>query len=54
MRISSRLKCQVHAVLAEHGVTPEQSDAFGKQGRGQLRKVVLPEISQHRVEANYA
>lgn len=38
--------------LAEHGVTPTQSDAFGKQGRGQLSKVVLPEISQHRVEAN--
>lgn len=52
MRVSSRLKCQVHAVLAEHGVTPAQSDAFGKQGRVQLSKVVLPEISQHRVEAN--
>jgi hypothetical protein len=52
MRVSSLLKCQVHAVLAEHGVTPVQSDAFGKQGRGQLSKVVLPEISQHRVEAN--
>lgn len=52
MRVSFRLECQVHAVLAEHGVTPTQSDAFGKRGRGQLSKVVLPEISQHRVGAN--
>ena len=52
MRITSRLKCQVHAVLAEHGVTTSVSDAFGKRGRQQLDQVALPEISRHRVEAN--
>jgi len=52
MRIASRLKCQVHAVLAEHGVTISVSDIFGKRGRQQLDQVVLPEISRHRVEAN--
>jgi hypothetical protein len=52
MRISSRLKCQVHAVLAKHGVTPEVSDIFGKRGQEVLKRVVLPEISQHRVDAN--
>lgn len=52
MRISSRLKCQVHAVLAEHGVTPPQSDAFGKGGRQLLGQLALPEISARRVEAN--
>src|SRR5215831_15066384 len=52
MRISSRLKCQVHAVLAEHGVTPPLSDAFGKSGRRLLGQLALPEISARRVEAN--
>lgn len=33
VRIGSRLKCQVHAILADHGVTPEPSDLFGRRGR---------------------
>lgn len=52
VRISSRLRCQVHAVLAEHGVTPPLSDAFGKRGRQLLAQLALPEISARRVEAN--
>lgn len=52
-RVRSRLKCQVHAVLAEHGVAlPEVADLFGKEGRSFLDGLRLPAISQRRVEAN--
>ena len=52
VRMSSRLKCQVHAMLAEHGVTPRQSDLFGRQGRQLLEELRLPQISQERVATN--
>lgn len=52
IRIRSRLKCQVHALLAEHGVTFELSDSFGQQGRHLLEELRLPPTSQRRVEAN--
>jgi transposase len=52
IRIRSRLKCQVHALLAEHGITLEVSDSFGKQGRELLDGLQLPLTSQNRVAAN--
>jgi len=51
MRISSRIRCQVHALLGEHGVVPPATDIFGKAGRVFLQAVRLPEISQQRLEA---
>ena len=52
VRVRTRLKCQIHAVLAEHGVLPEKTDLFGPGGRRQLAALQLPEISQNRIEAN--
>jgi transposase len=52
VRVRTRLKNQIHAVLAEHGVLPDKTDLFGTGGRQQLAALKLPEISQHRVEAN--
>src|SRR5438132_2541978 len=51
MRISSRIRCQVHALLGEHGVVPPATDIFGNAGRVFLQTVRLPEISRHRLEA---
>ena len=52
IRIRSRLKCQVHATLAEHGITTSMTDLFGKQGRRLLGELRLPEVSQQRIRAN--
>lgn len=52
VRIRSQLKCQVHAVLAEHAFLPEMSDAFGRAGRRFLEALELPAVSAHRIEAN--
>jgi transposase len=52
VRVRTRLKCQIHAVLAEHGVLPEKTDLFGPGGRRQLAALQLPEISQNRIDAN--
>ena len=51
MRISSRIRCQVHALLGEHGVIPPATDLFGKGGRVFLGALTLPPVSQHRLEA---
>src|SRR5438128_1350091 len=51
VRMRSRIKCQVHAVLAEHGVANPMSDLFGKSGRYLLQELRLPALSQSRVEA---
>ena len=52
VRIGSRLRCQIHALLAEHGVQVEHADLFGPAGRRFLASLHLPEISQRRMEAN--
>jgi transposase len=52
VRMSSRLKCQVQAVLAEHGLTPRPSDLFGREGRHLLEQLRLPQVSQERLAAN--
>jgi transposase len=51
VRIRARLKNQVHAVLAEHGVEVEMTDLFGSSGRRLLSELRLPAISQQRLEA---
>ena len=51
MRISSRIRCQVHALLGEHGVIPPATDLFGKGGRVFLGALTLPPVSQRRLEA---
>jgi transposase len=51
VRIRSRIRNQVHALLAEHGVANPVSDLFGKRGRQILEELRLPELSQNRVEA---
>lgn len=51
VRIRSRIRNQVHALLAEHGVVNPVSDLFGKRGRQILEELRLPERSQNRVEA---
>ena len=51
VRIRGRLKNQVHAVLAEHGVEVNVTDLFGSSGRRLLAELRLPAISQQRLEA---
>src|SRR6266480_1195230 len=47
VRFRSGLKCQVHAILAEHGVQlPELTDLFGKRGRQFLEATAVPTQSQ--------
>jgi transposase len=50
-RMRSRLKAQVHALLAEHGVASPMSDVFGRRGRQLLEELRLPQHSQGRLEA---
>jgi transposase len=52
VRIRSRLTCQVHALLAEHAIEVPMSDVFGRDGRRLLAELRLPELVQHRLEAN--
>jgi len=49
VRIRSRLRCQVHAILADHGIVPEMSDLFGVGGRRFLAEVSLPPLSRNRI-----
>src|SRR2546428_3678155 len=52
VRVRTRLTCQVHALLAEHGAMPEMTDIFGRGGKRFLASLELPEISRGRVQAN--
>jgi transposase len=52
VRIRSQLRCQIHAVLADHGVHWDVSDIFGKAGRVMLDEFDLPPVSKARLEAN--
>jgi transposase len=51
-RISSRLKCQTHALLADQAIAPPMTDVFGPAGRRFLGTVHLRPIPQARLEAN--
>lgn len=50
--ISSRLKAQTHALLADEGILPPMSDLFSQGGRAFLEGVQLRPIPQGRLEAN--
>jgi transposase len=52
VRIRSRLKCQVHAVVAEEGERPEMTDLFGVGGRKFLADANLPSRSRARIDAH--
>ncbi len=52
VRIRSRLKCQIHAVLAEEGGRPEMTDLFGVGGRRFLAEAGLPPRSRARIDAH--
>ncbi len=51
-RISSRLKSQTHALLADEGILPPMTDLFGVGGQAFLKEVRLRSIPQARLEAN--
>jgi hypothetical protein len=51
-RISSRLKCQTHALLADQAIEVPVTDLFGLAGRAFLQEVRLRPIPQARLEAN--
>jgi transposase len=51
-RISSRLKCQTHALLADQAISPPVTDLFGQGGRAFLEGVRLRPVPQARLEAN--
>jgi hypothetical protein len=52
VRIRSRLKCQVHAVCADLGVSVPLTDLFGAVGRRLLEGLHLPRVSADRLAAN--
>ena len=53
VRLRSRFKCQLLALLAEHGVQlPQVADPFGKEGRRFIETVTLTEQSQFCVTAH--
>jgi transposase len=51
-RISSRLKCQTHALLADQAITVPVTDLFGQAGRAFLQGVRLRPIPEARLQAN--
>lgn len=51
-RISSRLKCQTHALLADQAIAPPVTDLFGLAGRAFLEEVLLRPVPQARLQAN--
>jgi transposase len=52
VRIRSRLKCQIHALVAEAGIGVSMTDLFGRGGRELLADLRLPTVSARRLEAN--
>lgn len=53
VRLRSRFKCHLLALLAEHGVQfPQVADPFGKEGRRFIENLVLTEQSQFCVTAD--
>jgi transposase len=53
VRFRSRLKCQVHALLAEFGtLLPDVTDLFGERGRQFLDQLPLPELSRCCIQAD--
>ena len=51
VRIRSRLRCQVHAILADRCVQPPLGSIFGPAGRRFLKSVELPAVERGRIDA---
>lgn len=51
VRIRSRLRCQVHAILADRCVQPPLGSIFGPAGRRFLASAALPAVDRGRVDA---
>lgn len=51
VRISSRLRCQIHALLAEQCVHPPVERLFGPAGRQYLANLALPAVTRNRIDA---
>ena len=51
VHLGTRLRCQVHAVLAGRGITIPVSDLFGVAGSKLLSQVKLPAASQYRLDS---
>jgi transposase len=51
VRVGSRLRCGIHALLAEHCVQPPVEELFGPTGRRFLGSVELPAVSRGRIDA---
>jgi transposase len=51
VHLRTSLRCQVHAVLANQGVTVSVSDLFGLAGTKLLDELVLPEGYRYRVDS---
>jgi transposase len=52
VRIRSRVKCQTHAIVADHGLHPGVCDMLGVGGRRWLEDLKLPAPSLSRIHAN--
>jgi len=50
-RIGSRLRCQIHALLADHGAHPPMQRLFGPAGRQYLASLELPAVARGRIDA---
>jgi transposase len=50
-RLRSSVKNRVHALLARHGIRPEQTDLFGKAGREFLQSLELGDGPRRRLES---
>lgn len=51
VRQRTRLRNQVHAVLARNLITIDVSDVFGRKGRGELAEVELPGHEREQVDS---
>jgi transposase len=51
VRIGSRLRCQIHALLAEQGIHPPVERLFGPTGRRFLSSLELPAVTRGRIDA---
>jgi transposase len=51
VRISSRLRCQIHSLLAEHCVHPPVDSLFGPVGRRFLATLELSAVTRGRIDA---
>ena len=52
VRLRTRVKQQVHALLGEHGIRLECADTFGAKGWAQLESLELPDVSRHQLDAS--